>query len=46
MQTIFSFLPKKIAEQLQHMPPSRLNKIEEINDKEDIRMEEDNENKN
>ena len=30
MQTIFSFLPKKIAEQLQHMPPSRLNKIEEI----------------
>lgn len=30
MQTIFSFLPKKIAEQLQHMPPSKLNKIEEI----------------
>ncbi|MGN1386709.1 MAG: stage III sporulation protein AA [Bacillus sp. (in: firmicutes)] len=30
MQTIFSFLPKKIAEQLQHMPPSILNKIEEI----------------
>lgn len=30
MQTIFSFLPKKISEQLQHMPPSKLNKIEEI----------------
>ena len=30
MQTIFSFLPKKITEQLQHMPPSKLNKIEEI----------------
>lgn len=30
MQTIFSFLPKKISEQLQHMPPSKLNMIEEI----------------
>lgn len=30
MQTIFSFLPKKITEQLQYMPPSKLNMIEEI----------------
>ena len=30
MQSIFSFLPKKIAEQLQYMPPGVLDKIEEI----------------